>query len=246
MTETNGKNVLVTGASKGIGQAIALRLAQDGYCVTVHYGTDLAGAEQTAANIEQIGGSCRLVQFDIRNEDECKSKLETLMEAHGAFYGVVHNAGVADDCSFPSMTSKEWYKVVHTNLDSFYHVIHPLLMPMIQLKQGRIITMSSLSGQIGNRGQVNYSAAKAGIIGATKALALEMSNKRRAITVNCIAPGLIDTGMVEEHIKERVLPQVPSQRMGKPEEVADLAAFLMSPNAAYINRQVIGVNGGLF
>ncbi len=246
MEDNTNKKVLVTGASKGIGRAIAVRLAEEGYQVTVHYGRDFSGAEKTAELIKEAGGKCRIVQFDISNESQCRDVLEAQMEAQGGYYGVVHNAGISEDCAFPSMTSKDWHRVVHTNLDSFYHVIHPLLMPMIKLKQGRIITMSSLSGQIGNRGQVNYSAAKAGVIGATKALALELSNKRRAITVNCIAPGLIDTGMVEEHVKERVLPQVPSQRMGQPEEVADLAAFLMSSRAAYINRQVIGINGGLF
>ncbi|WP_264874406.1 3-oxoacyl-ACP reductase FabG [Vibrio agarivorans] len=240
------KNVLVTGASKGIGQAIALRLAQDGYVVTVHYGRDRQGAQETAQKIEQAGGQCRIVQFDIRDQAQCKSVIEEQIELFGGYYGVVNNAGMTLDNAFPSMTSDEWQGVVHTNLDAFYNVIHPLIMPMIGLKQGRVITLSSLSGQIGNRGQVNYSAAKAGIIGATKALALELSNKRRQITVNCIAPGLIDTGMVEPHVVERVMPQIPVQRMGKPEEVAELAAFLMSEKASYINRQVIGVNGGLY
>jgi 3-oxoacyl-[acyl-carrier protein] reductase len=240
------KNVLVTGASKGIGQAIAVKLAEEGYCVTVHYGRDRAGAEQTAQMIEASGGHCRLVQFDISDREACKQEIESQIEQYGGYYGVVNNAGMSRDNAFPSMTSEEWQGVVHTNLDGFYNVIHPLIMPMIALKQGRIITLSSLSGQIGNRGQVNYSAAKAGIIGATKALALELSNKRRQITVNCIAPGLIDTGMVEPHVVDRVMPQIPVQRMGKPEEVAELAAFLMSDKASYINRQVIGVNGGLY
>ncbi|PMH44588.1 3-oxoacyl-ACP reductase [Vibrio sp. 10N.286.49.B3] len=240
------KNVLVTGASKGIGQAIAIRLAEDGYIVTVHYGRDKAGAEDTVNQIVAAGGQCRMVQFDISNQAECKTVIEEQIEQYGGYYGVVNNAGLSSDNAFPSMTSDEWKGVVHTNLDAFYNVIHPLIMPMIGLKQGRIITLSSLSGQIGNRGQVNYSAAKAGIIGATKALALELSNKRRQITVNCIAPGLIDTGMVEPHVVERVMPQIPVQRMGKPEEVADLAAFLMSERTGYINRQVIGINGGLY
>ncbi|MGL6314291.1 3-oxoacyl-ACP reductase FabG [Vibrio sp. WXL103] len=240
------KNVLVTGASKGIGRAIAVRLAEDGYIVTIHYGGDEQGAQETARQIEQAGGQCRIVQFDIRDQAQCKAVIEEQIEQFGGYYGVVNNAGMTSDNSFPSMTSDEWQGVVHTNLDAFYNVIHPLIMPMIALKQGRVITLSSLSGQIGNRGQVNYSAAKAGIIGATKALALELSNKRRQITVNCIAPGLIDTGMVEPHVVDRVMPQIPVQRMGKPEEVAELAAFLMSDKASYINRQVIGINGGLY
>ncbi|MGL6259487.1 3-oxoacyl-ACP reductase FabG [Vibrio sp. WXL210] len=240
------KNVLVTGASKGIGRAIAVRLAEDGYMVTIHYGGDEQGAQETARQIEQAGGQCRIVQFDIRDQAQCKAVIEEQIEQFGGYYGVVNNAGMTSDNSFPSMTSDEWQGVVHTNLDAFYNVIHPLIMPMIALKQGRVITLSSLSGQIGNRGQVNYSAAKAGIIGATKALALELSNKRRQITVNCIAPGLIDTGMIEPHVVDRVMPQIPVQRMGKPEEVAELAAFLMSDKASYINRQVIGINGGLY
>ncbi len=240
------KNVLVTGASKGIGRAIAVRLAEDGFIVTIHYGRDEQGAQETAQQIKQANGQCRVVQFDIRDQAQCKAVIEDQIEQFGAYYGVVNNAGMTCDNAFPSMTSDEWQGVVHTNLDAFYNVIHPLIMPMIGLKQGRIITLSSLSGQIGNRGQVNYSAAKAGIIGATKALALELSNKRRQITVNCISPGLIDTGMVEPHIVERVMPQIPVQRMGKPEEVAELAAFLMSEKSSYINRQVIGINGGLY
>ncbi|WP_413282794.1 3-oxoacyl-ACP reductase FabG [Vibrio sp. MA40-2] len=240
------RNVLVTGASKGIGRAIAVRLAEDDYVVTIHYGQDKAGAEATAQQISKNNGHCRIVQFDIRDQAQCKAVIEEQIEQHGGYYGVVNNAGVTNDSAFPSMTNEDWQGVVHTNLDAFYNVIHPLIMPMIALKKGRVITLSSVSGQIGNRGQVNYSAAKAGIIGATKALALELSNKRRQITANCIAPGLIDTGMVEPHVLERVMPQIPVQRMGLPEEVADLAAFLMSDKASYINRQVIGINGGLY
>ncbi|WP_095504535.1 3-oxoacyl-ACP reductase FabG [Paraferrimonas sedimenticola] len=239
------QQVLVTGASKGIGQAIAVELARQGFTVVIHYGRDADGAKNTADQIEALGGTCRTISFDVSQRQQTKQQLEQDIEQHGAYFGVVANAGVTRDTAFPAMTGEDWDGVIHTNLDSFYNVIHPLIMPMISLKQGRIVTVSSLSGQIGNRGQVNYSASKAGIIGATKALATELSNKRRAITVNCVAPGLIDTGMVEEHVKQHVLPAVPLQRMGTPEEVAGLVAFLMSPAAAYINRQVIGVNGGL-
>ncbi|TVO38543.1 3-ketoacyl-ACP reductase FabG2 [Vibrio algivorus] len=238
------RHVLVTGASKGIGQAVAIQLAQDGFDVVVHYMSDQTGAEQTQATIQQAGGQARLLQFDISDREQCREKIEADIAEHGAYYGVVSNAGITRDTAFPAMMSDEWDSVIHTNLDSFYNVLHPCVMPMVQLRKGgRIITMASVSGIMGNRGQTNYSAAKAGVIGATKSLALELA--KRKITVNCVAPGLIDTGMVDEHVQEHALPQVPLRRMGKPEEVAGLVSYLMSDNAAYITRQVISVNGGL-
>ncbi|WP_027697844.1 3-ketoacyl-ACP reductase FabG2 [Vibrio litoralis] len=238
------RQVLVTGASKGIGQAVAIQLAQDGFNVVVHYMSDQAGAEQTQASIQQAGGNARLLQFDISDREQCREKIEADIAEHGAYYGVVSNAGITRDTAFPAMMSDEWDSVIHTNLDSFYNVLHPCVMPMVQLRKGgRIVTMASVSGIMGNRGQTNYSAAKAGVIGATKSLALELA--KRKITVNCVAPGLIDTGMVDEHVQEHALPQVPLRRMGKPEEVAGLVSYLMSDNAAYITRQVISVNGGL-
>lgn len=238
------RHVLVTGASKGIGQAVAIQLAQDGFDVVVHYMSDQAGAEQTQTTIQQAGGNARLLQFDISDREQCREKIDADITEHGAYYGVVSNAGITRDTAFPAMMSDEWDSVIHTNLDSFYNVLHPCVMPMVQLRKGgRIVTMASVSGIMGNRGQTNYSAAKAGVIGATKSLALELA--KRKITVNCVAPGLIDTGMVDEHVQEHVLPQVPLRRMGKPEEVAGLVSYLMSDNAAYITRQVISVNGGL-
>ncbi|MBR9728326.1 3-oxoacyl-ACP reductase FabG [Shewanella intestini] len=239
------KQVLVTGASKGIGKAIAIALGKAGFEVAVHYGHDKQGALDTLAQIESDSGKGRIVSFDIANREQCKAEIDQDITKHGAYFGVIINAGITRDTAFPSMIGEDWDQVIHTNLDGFYNVVHPTVMPMVGLREGRIVTISSLSGQVGNRGQVNYSASKAGLIGATKALAAELGNKRRAITVNCVAPGLIDTGMVEEHVKEHVLPAVPLKRMGKPEEVAGLVAFLLSPSAAYINRQVIGVNGGL-
>ncbi|WP_163920803.1 3-ketoacyl-ACP reductase FabG2 [Photobacterium sp. Alg240-V54] len=238
------RQVLVTGASKGIGRAIAIQLAQDGFTIAVHYMRDQAGAESTLATIIRAGGQGRIIQFDISDRDQCRQHLEQDIAKHGAYYGVVSNAGITRDTAFPAMTEQEWDGVIHTNLDSFYNVLHPCVMPMVQLRQGgRIVTLASVSGITGNRGQTNYSAAKAGVIGASKSLALELA--KRKITVNCVAPGLIDTGMVDEHVKQHALPQVPLRRMGDPQEVAGLVSYLMSDIAAYVTRQVISINGGL-
>ncbi|MGK3115302.1 3-ketoacyl-ACP reductase FabG2 [Candidatus Pantoea formicae] len=240
------RNVLVTGASKGIGRAIALRLAQDGFEVVVHYHRDEQGAQRTLAEIEATGGNGRLLAFDVAQREATRSAIEQDIAAHGAYYGVVNNAGITRDGAFPALTEEEWDTVIHTNLDSFYNVIHPCVMPMIGLRKGgRIITLSSVSGLMGNRGQVNYSAAKAGIIGATKALAIELA--KRKITVNCIAPGLIDTGMtdLEPLVIDEALKMIPMKRMGSAEEVAGLASYLMSDIAGYVTRQVISINGGM-
>lgn len=238
------KTILVTGASRGIGRAIALRLARDGYDVAVHYHNRLEYAEAVAQEIRTLGCKTRLLQFDIADRAATRAALEADIAEHGAPYGVVCNAGIAADNAFPALTDAEWDGVLRTNLDGFYNVLHPLVMPMIQTrKPGRIVTLSSVSGIAGNRGQVNYSAAKAGIIGATKALAIELA--KRDITVNCVAPGLIDTEMVEPHVLEEALKIIPAKRMGKPEEVAATVSFLMSKDAAYITRQVISVNGGM-
>lgn len=238
------RQVLVTGASKGIGRAIAVKLASDGFDIVVHYRGDEAGAKETLAEITAAGGSGRLICFDISDREGCRQILEADIEAHGAYYGVVSNAGVVQDNAFPAMTEEEWDGVVHTNLDGFYNVLHPCVLPMIQLRKGgRIVTLSSVSGITGNRGQSNYSAAKAGIIGATKSLALELA--KRKITVNCVAPGLIDTGLVDEEILKHALPMIPLKRMGNVDEVSGLVSFLMSDSASYITRQVISVNGGM-
>ncbi len=240
------RSVLVTGASKGIGRAIALKLAADGFTLGVHYHRDAAGAQETLKAIEQAGGNGRLLSFDVGNRAHCRKVLEQDIEAHGPWYGVVSNAGIARDGAFPALSEEDWDSVIHTNLDSFYNVIHPCIMPMIGTRKGgRIITLSSVSGVMGNRGQVNYSAAKAGIIGATKALAMELA--KRNITVNCIAPGLIDTGMIEmeEAALKEAMAMIPMKRMGQAEEVAGLASYLMSDSAGYVTRQVISINGGM-
>lgn len=240
------RSVLVTGASKGIGRAIACQLAADGFCIVVHYHSDLLGAQQTLEQINVNGGSGRVLGFDIADREASRSAIERDIENHGAYYGVVNNAGITRDGAFPALSEEDWDCVIHTNLDSFYNVIHPCVMPMIGLRQGgRIITLSSVSGLMGNRGQVNYSAAKAGIIGATKALAIELA--KRKITVNCIAPGLIDTGMIqmEEPALKDAMSMIPMKRMGSAEEVAGLASYLMSDISGYVTRQVISVNGGM-
>ncbi|MBL0612685.1 3-oxoacyl-ACP reductase FabG [Aeromonas jandaei] len=236
--------VLVSGASKGIGRAIALKLAADGFTVVVHYHSDQQGAQATLDEIIAQGGSGRLIQFDIGDRELCRARLEADIEQHGAYYGVVCNAGIVRDGAFPALTDDEWDDVIHTNLDGFYNLLKPCIMPMIGLRRGgRIVTLSSVSGIMGNRGQVNYSASKAGLIGATKALALELAKRR--ITVNCVAPGLIDTGMVSPEVEGEALKMIPLKRMGQAEEVAGLVSYLMSDIAGYVTRQVISINGGL-
>lgn len=244
MTQQKSLSVLVTGSSRGIGRAIALRLARDGYDLVLHCRSQREEADAVALAIRGMGGAARVLQFDIGDREATAAALEADIEAHGCYYGVVCNAGVARDNAFPAMSGEDWDIVLQTNLDGFYNVLNPLVMPMVQRRQpGRIVTLASVSGLIGNRGQVNYSAAKAGIIGATKALALELA--KRAITVNCVAPGLIATDMTSEIPMEEALKLVPARRIGQPEEVAAAVSFLMGEEAGYITRQVISVNGGL-
>ena len=238
------KTILVTGASKGIGRAIAIRLARDGFSIIVHYGKDQNGAEQTQQVVLDAGVQSRLLSFDISDRAQCRDVLERDMTEHGTYYGVVLNAGIARDNAFPAMEDDEWDAVIDTNLGGFYNVLRPIIMPIVSARKGgRIVTLSSVSGEAGNRGQVNYSAAKAGIIGATKALAIELA--KRAITVNCVAPGIIETQMTAGLQPDDVANIIPMRRMGKPDEVAAAVAFLCSDEASYITRQVISVNGGM-
>ena len=223
------KKVIVTGSSRGIGKAIAESLRAAGYEVVTHSvksgGTDL--------------------QFDVADRAAAQAALEKWVAENGAPYGVILNAGIAADNAFPAMAEEEWDRVLRTDLDGFYNVLKPLVLPMVQARAGgRIIAISSISGVIGNRGQVNYSAAKAGIIGAAKALAVELA--KRKITVNCVAPGVIETEMIDGIFAEEVMKAIPMRRFGKPEEVAAAVKYLMSDEAAYVTRQVIQVNGGMF
>ena len=244
MTSTNDP-ILVTGSSRGIGRAIALRLARAGFDIVLHCRSRRDEAEAVQTQIQALGRTARILQFDVSDRDACRQALEADIEAHGAYYGVVCNAGLTRDGAFPALSEDDWDQVLRTNLDGFYNVLHPLSMPMIRRrKPGRIVCITSVSGLIGNRGQVNYSASKAGVIGAAKALAIELGKRR--ITVNCVAPGLIDTEILDEQVPiEEILKMVPAQRMGTPEEVAGAVNFLMSEEAAYITRQVLAVNGGL-
>jgi len=239
------KKVIVTGSSRGIGRAIALDLARSGYDPVVHCVRSRESAESVAEEVRALGASGDVLQFDVADRDAAKSALEGWLAANGAPYGVVLNAGIAADNAFPAMEDGEWDRVLRTDLDGFYNVLKPLVLPMVQAHvRGRIIAMSSVSGVVGNRGQTNYSAAKAGLIGAAKSLAVELA--RRGITVNCVAPGVIETEMIEGVFAEEAMKAIPMRRFGKPEEVAAVVRFLMSEDAAYVTRQVIQVNGGMF
>jgi 3-oxoacyl-[acyl-carrier protein] reductase len=237
-------SALVTGASRGIGRAIALRLARDGYHVVINYHSNAGAAQETLDAIREAGGDGRLLPFDIADRESCSRIIEEDMNAHGVYYAVVCNAGVTADSPFPLLDGAAWDRVLRTNLDGFYNVLHPIVMPMVQnRKGGRIVTLSSVSGLMGNRGQVNYSAAKAGIIGATRSLSKELA--KRSITVNCVAPGIIDTEMTADLPLDEVLKMIPMRRMGKPAEVAAAVSWLASADASYVTGQVISVNGGM-
>jgi len=235
---------LITGSGRGIGKAAALDIAAAGYVPVLHYRQYRAAAEKTASEIAELGIKASILSFDVSDREGTAAAITKDINDNGVYYGVVCNAGINADNPFPLLTGDEWDSVIRTDLDGFYNVLKPVIMPMIENRiRGRIITVSSISGLTGNRGQVNYSAAKAGIIGATKALAVELAKHK--ITVNCIAPGIIETDMTKDLPLDEIKKIIPVRRMGKPEEVAGLVTFLLSEKAAYITRQVISVNGGM-
>ena len=235
--------VLITGSSRGIGKACAIYLAKNGFNIVLHCSTNIERLNPIKEEILKLGVNARTLSFDVSNRKECEKILLDDIEKNGVYYGIILNAGIAKDNPFPSMENFEWDDVINVNLNSFYNVLKPLIMPLIQKREGRIVVMSSISGQTGNRGQVNYSASKAGLIGAAKALSREVA--KRNITVNCIAPGVIESDMTEE-LPSEIVKSIPMKRMGKTYEVASLANYLLSKEASYITGQVIGVNGGLY
>lgn len=239
------QTILITGSSRGIGRAIALALAADGFDIILHCRNRIDDAKKVAEEIKAMGRNVRILQFDVSERENTKQILTQDIEKYGAYYGVVLNAGLTRDNAFPAFSDEDWDKVIHTNLDGFYNVLHPIIMPMIRRRDnGRIVCISSVSGIIGNRGQVNYSASKAGLIGAAKALAVELA--KRKITVNCVAPGLIETEIIDENVPvAEILKAIPMGRMGQAEEIAHTVRFLMHKQSGYITRQVISVNGGL-
>ena len=238
------KKVIVTGSSRGIGRATALGLARAGYDPVLHCVSRIDAAEEVSKAVKELGCTGEILQFDISNRDESKSALDAWVAANGAPYGVVLNAGIVDDNVFPELEDEQWDRVLRTDLDGFYNVLKPLVFPMVEARAGgRIVVLSSMSGVAGNRGQANYAAAKAGVIGAAKSLAVELA--RRNITVNCVAPGMVETDMTHGISADEAIKAVPMQRLGKPEEIAAVGLFLMSDGASYITRQVIQVNGGM-
>lgn len=242
MADTKTKEILITGSSRGIGKATAKLLTKQGYKIVLHCNKNIDKAKSVQ---EEIGENSRILQFDISNREQTTEILTNDIAKNGVYFGLVLNAGITKDNVFPAMEDDEWDSVINTNLNGFYNVVKPLILPMIQSRQkSRIVTLSSVSGLSGNRGQVNYSASKAGIIGATKALSLEVA--KRGITVNCVAPGVIESDMTENLPKEKVLDMIPMKRFGTAEEVANVIEFLISEKASYITGQVISVNGGLY
>lgn len=242
--EPMARRILVTGAGTGIGRAAALKLAADGFDIAVHCRSHLEEAEELALAIRAMGRQAAVVPFDVGDTRQAEECIVADIEQHGAYWGIVSNAGIVRDAPLPGMERDDWFDVININLNGFYNVVKPCIMPMIHLRRGgRIVVVSSVSGITGNRGQTNYSASKGGLIAAAKSLALELA--KRGITVNSVAPGLIETPMTDPALKEQILPMIPLRRAGQPEDVAAVISFLCSDGAAYITRQTIGVNGGM-
>jgi 3-oxoacyl-[acyl-carrier protein] reductase len=241
-TSDRRKVALVTGASRGIGAAVARTLARDGLDVVVTCVEQRAAAEALAREIRELGRTAWVAQFDVKDAEGTRAAIGGLL-AETEIHVVVNNAGVAADAAFPALSEHAWHSVVDTSLDGFFHVTQPLVMPMVRRKWGRIVNIASVSGVHGNRGQVNYAAAKAGLIGATKALAIELAS--RNITVNAVAPGLIDTEMIASAPVDEILKHIPMKRLGKAQDVAELVSYLVSDRSAYMTGQVLSISGGL-
>lgn len=240
-----GKQILITGSSRGIGKETAIYLAKNGFDIVLHCNKNIQKAEEVLNEVKSFGVEGRILQFDTTNREQCCEVITRDIEQNGVYYGVVLNAGITRDAVFPAMQDEDWDSVLNTNLGGFYNVLKPIVMPMITNKiKGRIVAMSSVSGLRGNYGQVNYSASKAGIIGASKALALELA--KRKITVNCVAPGAIESDMTQDLPVDEIKKHIPMKRFGTAKEVASLVNYLMSEDAGYITGQVISVNGGLY
>ena len=240
-----GKQILITGSSRGIGKETAIYLAKNGFDIVLHCNKNIQKSEELLTEIKSSVVEGRILQFDTTNREQCREVITRDIEQNGVYYGVVLNAGITRDAVFPAMQDEDWDSVLNTNLGGFYNVLKPIVMPMITNKiKGRIVAMSSVSGLRGNYGQVNYSASKAGIIGASKALALELA--KRKITVNCVAPGAIESDMTQDLPVDEIKKHIPMKRFGTAKEVASLVNYLMSEDAGYITGQVISVNGGLY
>lgn len=238
------RRALVTGGSSPIGAAISRRLAADGLHVVVHAHTGVERARALVGALREEGGSAEAVAFDVADHDAAAGAIERLLADGGPVQVVVHNAGTHDDVPLAGMSERQWRSVLAVSLDGFFNTVRPLLLPMLGTRWGRVVAMSSLSGVTGNRGQANYAAAKAGLIGAVKALSLECAS--RGVTVNAVAPGIIATPAVDAAMtRERIRELVPMRRAGTPEEVAELVAFLASERAGYISGQVVSINGGV-
>lgn len=238
------KTVLVTGSGRGIGREIALYLAKNGYDIVLNYNRSAEKVIEVQKEIEKIGQKARTLQFDVSNREQTKEKLQKDIEENGIYYGVVLNSGITRDNLFPLMEDDQWDSVLKTNLDGFYNTLKPIILPMIQKREGRVVAIASISGLTGNKGQVNYSASKAGIIGAAKALSREVA--KRNITVNCVAPGIIESDMTKDLPQDMLKEFVPMHRIGTTKEVASAVNYFMSEDASYITGQVLSVNGGMY